>query len=182
MVKQLLLISLYLINSQVIIYHKIQEIYDPTIEDSFIKPVTIDNIPTQLEILDTAGQEEFVTLRHQWIREGLGFILVYSCTSRASFDEIEKFKHDIDMVKECRDTPIILVANKYDKVSDAEVTREEGIALSKKLNCSFIETSAITGYNVEKAVFDLIRRLRKFEEKSGVAPKRKRKKIKCLVL
>lgn len=44
-----------------------------------------------LEVLDTAGQEEYTALRDQWIRDGEGFILVYSITSRNSFKRIEKF-------------------------------------------------------------------------------------------
>ena len=109
--------------------------------------------------------------------------MVYSCLSPASFDEIEKFKKDIDLVKESSNTPIILVANKCDKISEAQVTREQGLALAKKLNCSFIETSAKTGMNVEKAFFDLIRKLRKFEESTGIArKKRKKSKFKCVLL
>ena len=30
-----------------------------------------------LDILDTAGQEEFSSMQDQWMREGKGFILVY---------------------------------------------------------------------------------------------------------
>ena len=33
--------------------------YDPTIEDSYRRQYTVDNIEGMLDILDTAGQEEF---------------------------------------------------------------------------------------------------------------------------
>eukprot|EP01084_Bolivina_argentea_P056829 103936_1 len=61
--------------------------YDPTIEDSYRKQVEIDNRPALLDILDTAGQEEFSSMQDQWMREGKGFLLVYSITSTATFDE-----------------------------------------------------------------------------------------------
>ena len=41
--------------------------YDPTIEDSYRKQVQIDGKPALLDILDTAGQEEFSSIQDQWI-------------------------------------------------------------------------------------------------------------------
>jgi GTPase KRas len=76
------------------------ETYDPTIEDSYRKQVVIDQQSCMLEVLDTAGQEEYTALRDQWIRDGEGFVLVYSITSRASFSRIQKFYNQIQMVKE----------------------------------------------------------------------------------
>ncbi|KAJ5498456.1 hypothetical protein N7453_007507 [Penicillium expansum] len=76
------------------------ETYDPTIEDSYRKQVVIDQQSCMLEVLDTAGQEEYTALRDQWIRDGEGFVLVYSITSRASFSRITKFYNQIKMVKE----------------------------------------------------------------------------------
>ena len=39
--------------------------YDPTIEDSYTKQCVIDNKVAKLDILDTAGQEEFSAMREQ---------------------------------------------------------------------------------------------------------------------
>lgn len=44
------------------------ETYDPTIEDSYRKQVLVDEKQCILEILDTAGQEEYAFIRDQWIR------------------------------------------------------------------------------------------------------------------
>ena len=66
------------------------ETYDPTIEDSYRKQVVLDDAPALLEVLDTAGQEEYTALRDQWIREGEGFLLVYSIASRSTFDRIRQ--------------------------------------------------------------------------------------------
>ena len=35
-----------------------------------------------IAVLDTAGQEEFSTMREQYLRTGEGFLLVYSVTDR----------------------------------------------------------------------------------------------------
>ncbi|KAG0778963.1 hypothetical protein G6F21_012777 [Rhizopus arrhizus] len=63
--------------------------------DSYRKQVVIDDQPCVLEVLDTAGQEEYTALRDQWIRDGEGFLLVYSITSRSTFERIERFRNQI---------------------------------------------------------------------------------------
>lgn len=138
-----------------------------------------------LEVLDTAGQEEYVALRDQWIRDGEGFVLVYSICSRPSFSRIEKFYHHIQRVKADSNnsspplpgsplsptmqmaapspepTPVMLVGNKSDRVTEREVSTQEGNAMAKKLGCEFVEASAKLSINVEKAFFDVVRQLRK---------------------
>ena len=42
-----------------------------------------------LDILDTAGQEEYSSIREHYIRTGDGFLIVYSITDRSSFLEAE---------------------------------------------------------------------------------------------
>ncbi|XP_060030634.1 ras-related protein R-Ras isoform X1 [Erinaceus europaeus] len=56
--------------------------YDPTIEDSYTKICTVDGIPARLDILDTAGQEEFGAMREQYMRAGHGFLLVFAINDR----------------------------------------------------------------------------------------------------
>jgi GTPase KRas len=38
------------------------EEYDPTIEDSYKKNIVVDEQPATLEIVDTAGQEEYSSM------------------------------------------------------------------------------------------------------------------------
>ncbi|KEF50930.1 Ras family, other [Exophiala aquamarina CBS 119918] len=74
-------------------------IYDPTIEYSYRKQVVIDQQACVLEVLDTAGQGEHTTLRDQWTRDRVGFILVYSITSRKSFETINKLYSQVQRAK-----------------------------------------------------------------------------------
>ncbi|CAD6581445.1 MAG: Ras GTPase ras2 [Cyphobasidiales sp. Tagirdzhanova-0007] len=127
------------------------ESYDPTIEDSYRKHAVIDNEPCLIEILDTAGQEEYTALRDQWIREGDGFLIVYSITSRATFDRVEKFRHQILRVKDSSAVPIIVVGNKQDQAAERDVSKDEAALLAKRLGCEFVETSAKTRHNLEQA-------------------------------
>jgi len=69
--------------------------YDPTIEEAYRKTVLVDDEQVTLDILDTAGQEEYSSLREQYIRTGDCFFLVYSITSRDSYKECEQFREKI---------------------------------------------------------------------------------------
>ena len=161
------------------------ETYDPTIEDSYRKQVVIDSQSCMLEVLDTAGQEEYTALRDQWIRDGEGFVLVYSITSRSSFTRIRRFHSQIQRVKESSSAgspttagylsspisqnmlasgshaPVMLVGNKSDRVTEREVSTQEGAALAKEMGCDFVEASAKNCINVEKAFYEVVRSLRK---------------------
>lgn len=137
-----------------------------------------------LEVLDTAGQEEYTALRDQWIRDGEGFVLVYSISSRPSFTRIQKFYKQIQRVKESSQsgsptypgsplsassigggpTPVMLVGNKCDRVTEREVSTQEGYSLAKELGCDFVEASAKNCINVEKAFFDVVRQLRRSKQ------------------
>ena len=64
------------------------EKYDPTIEDSYRKQVVIDGETCLLNILDTAGQEEFSAMRDQYMRTGEGFLIVFAVNNAKSFDDI----------------------------------------------------------------------------------------------
>jgi GTPase KRas len=168
------------------------ETYDPTIEDSYRKQVQIDGQSCMLEVLDTAGQEEYIALRDQWIRDGEGFVLVYSISSRSSFARIQKFHSQIQRVKETSlsgsptypgsplsassasssgyPAPVMLVGNKCDRVTEREVSTQEGQALAKDLGCDFVEASAKNCVNVEKAFYEVVRQLRRQRHQGGGRP------------
>ena len=84
----------------------------------------IDEEVALLDVLDTAGQEEYSAMREQYMRTGEGFLLVYSITSRQSFDEIQTFQQQILRVKDKDYFPIIIVGNKCDLDSEREVSRQ----------------------------------------------------------
>lgn len=77
-----------------------------------------------LDVLDTAGQEEYSAMREQYMRTGEGFLLVYSITSRQSFEEITTFQQQILRVKDKDYFPMVVVGNKCDLESEREVTRQ----------------------------------------------------------
>ncbi|KAJ7069454.1 ras protein [Mycena amicta] len=155
--------------------------YDPTLEDGYRKQFTVDNRMCFVELLDTPGQDEYAALWEQWIREGQGFILVYSIASRSTFNRLEGFHQLVQRVK--KPHPILmLVGNKCDIISDREVSKDEGAALARRFGCEFVETSAKTAQNVERVFTNLVRALRAAQPEPQIPLKEKKKKKKCLIL
>nr|CAG8433716.1 5509_t:CDS:2 [Entrophospora candida] len=138
--------------------------YDPTIEDSYRKQCVIDNEVALLDVLDTAGQEEYSAMREQYMRTGEGFLLVYSITSRNSFDEIRIFQEQILRVKDKDHFPMILVANKSDLEHERKVSHQEGVKQAGEFGCKFIETSAKQRINVDDAFHNLVRDIRLYNK------------------
>lgn len=135
--------------------------YDPTIEDSYIQHTEVDGQWCILDVLDTAGQEEFSAMREQYMRKGDGFLLVYSVTDRQSFDNISHFHTQILRVKDRDAYPMLLVANKVDLVHLRKVAEEQGRELASQLRINYIETSAKDPpINVDAAFHEVVRIIR----------------------
>merc|ERR1711959_474295 len=145
--------------------------YDPTIEDSYRKTTEVDTKPCCLDILDTAGQEEYASLRGEYMTEGKGFVLVYSVTAKDTFDDMDKFRDQIEKNKNDGDkVPLCLVGNKIDLQAERKVTKEEGEAKIKEWKekrdaagnnkigeIIFMETSAMQDTNVDETFKGLVR-------------------------
>lgn len=163
---------------QLIQNHFVDE-YDPTIEDSYRKQVVIDGETCLLDILDTAGQEEYSAMRDQYMRTGEGFLCVFAVNNRRSFEEIHAFRQQIKRVKDADEVPMVLVGNKCD-LAQRTVTSNEANDLATSYGIPFIETSAKTRQGVEDAFYTLVREIRRDK---GKKPDAKRpKKRRCFIL
>jgi len=156
------------------------EHYDPTIEDSYRKQILHKNVSYMLEILDTAGQEEFIALRDQWIRDCEGFIIVYSIDDRRGFDQVEIFKDLVVKVKDEENSPTMLLGNKCDLEDKREVRTEEGKEMANKIQAGFLETSAKTRTNIEESFQGLLDIVN--SNSDGKPAKKKRSTPNCTVL
>nr|CAH7716468.1 unnamed protein product [Callosobruchus chinensis] len=101
------------------------EKYDPTIEDSYRKQVEVDGQQCMLEILDTAGTEQFTAIRDLYMKNGQGFILVYSITAQSTFNDLQDLREQILRVKDTDDVPMVLVENKCDLEEERVVGKEQ---------------------------------------------------------
>jgi len=135
------------------------EKYDPTIEDFYRKEIEVDNTPCVLEILDTAGTEQFASMRDLYIKNGQGFVVCYSLTNHQTFQDIKTMKDQIVRVKGSDKVPILLVANKVDLENQREVPTVEGMALAQIWGCTFIESSAKSRMNVNEVFAEIVREM-----------------------
>ncbi|KAL6479485.1 ras-related protein Rap-2b [Colossoma macropomum] len=135
------------------------EKYDPTIEDFYRKEIEVDSSPSVLEILDTAGTEQFASMRDLYIKNGQGFILVYSLVNQQSFQDIKPMRDQIVRVKRYERVPMVLVGNKVDLDGEREVAAGEGKALADEWNCPFMETSAKNKSSVDELFAEIVRQM-----------------------
>uniref|UniRef100_A0A3P9K0T3 GTP-binding protein Rheb n=1 Tax=Oryzias latipes TaxID=8090 RepID=A0A3P9K0T3_ORYLA len=102
--------------------------YDPTIENTFTKMITINGQEYHLQLVDTAGQDEYSIFPQTYSIDINGYILVYSVTSNKRY-----IKYHL---------PIMLVGNKNDLHMERVISCEEGKALAESWNAAFMESSA----------------------------------------
>ncbi|OXU27243.1 hypothetical protein TSAR_002213 [Trichomalopsis sarcophagae] len=188
---------------QLIQNHFVDE-YDPTIEDSYRKQVVIDGETCLLDILDTAGQEEYSAMRDQYMRTGEGFLLVFAVNSAKSFEvlnlqplfsnakcisrksrvlcvnhyvqDIGTYREQIKRVKDAEEVPMVLVGNKCDLQQSWAVNMTQAREVARQYGVPFVETSAKTRMGVDDAFYTLVREIRKDKEQRG---KEKRKRMKA---
>lgn len=146
------------------------EKYDPTIEDFYRKEIEVDKAPCVLEILDTAGTEQFASMRDLYIKNGQGFVVVYSLTNHHTFQDIKSMKELITRVKGCERVPILLVANKLDLAQQREVSTAEGQEVAQLWGCPFVEASAKNKTNVNEVFAEIVREMNFNPEKDNGNP------------
>ncbi|KAF8838608.1 hypothetical protein BDN67DRAFT_907042 [Paxillus ammoniavirescens] len=136
------------------------ENYDPTIEEAYRRVVEIDGVKTSLEVLDTAGAEQFTALKGLYIKSGQGFVLVFSLTQEASLREVDNLRQQIYRIKG-GDTsiPIFIVGTKLDLVSEREVSRNTIQSLVARWGIPFYETSAKRNWHVSDVFQDLVKEM-----------------------
>jgi GTPase KRas protein len=167
------------------------ETYDPTLEDSYRKQMTVDDEEAVLNIYDTAGQEDFSAVRDQYIRIGEGFICMYSITNDASFQEVSTLRDKLVDITEEEDHPVVLVGNKCDLEDDRQVQKAQAQSIADKYKWTWIEASAKNKINVTETFQEIVRCIRKDrncavshdgDDKATEKPASARRRGGCLLL
>jgi len=166
-------------------YDEFVEDYEPTKADSYRKKVVLDGEEVQIDILDTAGQEDYAAIRDNYFRSGEGFLCVFSITEEDSFQSTQEFREQILRVKNDSNIPFILVGNKADLSGSRQVQLATATSKAADWGVPYVETSAKTRENVDKVFYDLMREIRSrkvSEDSQGKTDKVKNKKKKCCIL
>ncbi|XP_031566265.1 ras-like protein 1 [Actinia tenebrosa] len=145
---------------------KFEDIYEPTIEDTYPTNVVLDGRSVELSVVDTAGHGIFCQMRESYIKSGDGFLLVYSVTDKESFSAISAIREQILSVKGEKgkintNTAMVLVGNKCDLDDDRQILYQEGDRLARQFSCPFFETSAKDDVGVEDVFIELTRKIKR---------------------
>ncbi|KAL5370859.1 hypothetical protein DPSP01_014627 [Paraphaeosphaeria sporulosa] len=141
------------------------EKYDATIEERFRKKIEVGDRHGVLELFDTAGVKEFSDLRPAYIKEGHGFLLVFSITSKSSLFELEDLYEQIQRLKAHDRVPVVLVGNKADLEDRRAIPASQAGKVSQQWGVPYYETSALHNVNVDQVFADLYRQMMHDERK-----------------
>jgi len=114
------------------------------------KQFNIEGHTIKAQIWDTAGQERYKAITSAYYKGAKGAFIVYDITRKNSFESVEKWVSDVTAVADKKIT-IVLIGNKSDLEDQRQVTKEQGEEKSSKLEIAFLETSAFSGENLDKA-------------------------------
>jgi len=112
-------------------------------------------------LYDLGAQKYFRRFRKVYYSGAQAAFIVFDLTNRESFDKIINWYQELKDFTTDEEIPIVLVGNKSDLSEERQVFYQEGVKLANKLsdkektNLCYIETSALTGENIEDA-FNLI--------------------------
>jgi len=153
---------------------KFPEIHDTTIEDQYTINTNINGMECNVEILDTAGQEDYQSMLDSWITFADGYILVYSIDDMESFEIIQSRMDKILKLKFHQDSKkspsIIVIGNKSDLNHQRNVKYEEANQFCHDEGVEYIECSALTKHNVKDAFIKLFEKMifnKKMDNSSG---------------
>mmetsp|Transcript_13263 Transcript_13263/g.25179 ORF Transcript_13263/g.25179 Transcript_13263/m.25179 type:complete len:194 (-) Transcript_13263:249-830(-) len=136
--------------------------YDPTIADLYETNLKVDGKACALDITDTAGQIEYMSVVDEWIQKGEGFLLVCSVDSEESVERLHEVKDKICLLKGDIKTPMVIAANKCD-LEKRVVSKESIKELAEEWGIHAFETSAKAEINVTEAFHQLVREVRKYK-------------------
>ena len=133
--------------------------YDPTMEETYETEIRYAGKYHKVEIVDTAGQEEFSSFLESSISHGDAFMILYAINSQASWWELQVLVDRIAQNTEGRGLgskrPIVIVGNKRDLEDEREVMQGVAELYAASIRVPYVETSAKTGYHIQDA-FDLV--------------------------
>ncbi|XP_053551039.1 ras-related protein Rap-2c-like [Bombina bombina] len=122
-------------------------------------------LPIRLEILDTSGSYSFPAMLKLRIRQADAFLLVFSLNDQDTFQELERLREEILLVRGDLDAPMVVVGNQTDlfpgvDTGPGQLLSVEAAAVAElQWECGYLETSAKLDHRVRDVFQDLLRRV-----------------------
>ncbi|MBA7687648.1 hypothetical protein ES703_96112 [subsurface metagenome] len=115
---------------------------------------------------DIAGQSKFEIMRRHFYKGSEAVILIFDLTNLKSFESIPNWYNDVIKNLKMQNEELIgfILGNKEDLLDERKVSVEQANEIAKKLNLEYLETSALTGKNVEESFYKLAKALIKSKQ------------------
>jgi len=132
--------------------------YDPTIENTHHKTIRFRKVHFATDIIDTAGMDEYSSISRNASVGVHGYVLVFSTTSRSSFDNVIKINEALlNALGDAPDVPRVLVGSMKDLVDEREVVLQQAQSLADSWRIPYLECSSKTGENVPEVFHTLLK-------------------------
>ena len=119
------------------------------------KKFVVENRKIKAQIWDTAAQERYKAITRAYYKGATGAFIVYDITRKETFDDVDKWRNEL--ISSCnQEITVMLIGNKCDLEDQREISKEQGEEKAKSFGFSFLETSALSGENLEKGFQMLI--------------------------
>ncbi|MBN1213908.1 MAG: GTP-binding protein [Candidatus Lokiarchaeota archaeon] len=137
---------------------------------------TIKFINNSIELLiwDIGAQKYFKRFRETYYQAAQAVLIVFDLTNKESYNNIQIWFDEVKNFIDINDISIIIVGNKSDLKNQRQIEYKQGVDITNSLyrqgisNISYIETSALTGENVNEAFrlisYHYIMKNKEFEE------------------
>lgn len=138
---------------------KFESEYNPTIETTIRKTISFHGIPMNIELVDTAGMDEYSRISRNAMVGVDGYIMVYSISSMSSLEKLRDINTTLlHMLGDPPSLPRVLVGTMSDlEAENRQVDVEAGISLAKELGVRFCdEVSSKFGDKVETSFYELL--------------------------
>ena len=129
------------------------------------KKYIYENHKIKAQLWDTAGQERYRSITSMYYKGAKGAILVFDITSKNSFENIDKWLNELKKTSD-ENIQLILIGNKCDLSDNRVISQDDAEVKCKDLNIPYMETSALSSFNVDKAFNYLIEQIASKIEKN----------------
>lgn len=118
------------------------------------KTFNVQGHKIKAQIWDTAGQEKYRSMTSTYYKGSKGAFVIYDITRKETFESVDNWINDLKL-KGDPNIIVFLIGNKNDLEESREVAKDEGEEKGRSFQCGFLETSALSGDNIDEA-FDLM--------------------------
>lgn len=117
--------------------------------DMRVRTMEVSGCQVMLHIWDTSGEERYRSVMSSYYRRVKGIILVYDTTQRRSYNHVDYWLSEINKYS-ASDVKVLLVGSKCDACDQRQVAHDTAATYAERKGLTYVEASAMTGFNVER--------------------------------